>query len=154
MLEIEHKYIVINDSFRALAERSIEITQGYLNRDPDRVVRVRTIVDTSANGGSLLKSYITIKGRTVEDSRLEFEYQIPFEDASQLLNLCECKPIHKIRHIVFYEGHKWEVDEFLSHEKGLIVAEIELEDSNHDYALPPFVGEEVTGQPKYYNSNL
>ncbi|MBD5236782.1 MAG: CYTH domain-containing protein [Bacteroidales bacterium] len=142
--EIEHKYLVISKDYRFLADRSISISQGYLSRVPDRVVRIRIIEN---------KGYITIKGRNAGDTRLEFEYEIPLADAERLLSLCEGVVIKKKRWIVTFQGYKWEVDEYLSPVFPTI-AEIELSHSHHDYPLPSFIGEEVTGNEKYYNSNI
>lgn len=144
-IEIEHKYLVVDDSYRKMAFGKIEITQGYLNRAPERTVRVR-ISDDSA--------YLTVKGKNKGDLRLEFEYRIPVEDARTLMGLCEPGIIEKTRYKVEWEGHVWEVDEFHGAREGLVVAEIELPESTHTYTLPPFVGPEVTGNPSYYNSSL
>lgn len=144
-VEIEHKYLVVDDRYKRLATRQIEIRQGYLDRDPRHTVRVR-IADQAG--------YLTIKGITEGASRLEFEYPIPKEDAERLLTLCEGTVIHKVRHIVQHQGFIWEVDEFLERSTPLVIAEIELPDEQTVYPLPPFVGENVTGQKEYYNANL
>lgn len=143
-LEIEHKYLVISSVFEEMAYTHHSITQGYLSRDPQRTIRVR-IIDNDA--------FLTIKGKTEGDTRLEYEYPIPVEDARNLMKLCEGIPLFKERWIVDYEGFRWEVDKFLNRNVPTI-AEIELSSSHHDYPLPPFVGKEVTGDPRYYNSNL
>lgn len=143
--EIEHKFLVVNDSYQAMAVSSVEIEQGYLNREPDCTVRVRV---KDGHG------YITVKGKNAGDARLEFEYEIPLADARAMLGLCISPVISKRRWIVPYEGHTWEVDEFHGSLSPLIVAEIELPSSDTRYILPPFVGENVTGDPSYYNSNL
>lgn len=144
-LEIEHKYLVISKEYRHLATSAEHIIQGYLCKNISRTVRVR-ISDN--------KAWLTIKGKTEADTRQEFEYLIPLEDARNLLSLCEGEPVQKIRYKVPYAGYLWEVDEFKGSREGLVLAEIELKSSTHDYELPPFVGEEVTGNPSYYNSNL
>lgn len=144
-LEIEHKYLVISDEYRTMSYDRVRIRQGYLNRRPEGTVRVR-IKGT--------KAYLTVKGRTSGDTRLEFEYEVPVHEAEQMLQMCEGTVIDKTRYLVKYEGHTWEVDEFHGLRQGLVVAEIELDASRHDYLLPPFVGKEVTGDPRYYNSNL
>lgn len=144
-LEIEHKYLVKNDSYREMAVNSVEICQGYLSRNPDRTVRIRIKGE---------KGYLTVKTRNVGDVRHEFEYQIPVDDARSLLAACLPPVISKIRHIVPYRGHDWEVDEFQGDLKPLVVAEIELAEPGESYDLPPFVGKNVTGDPAYYNSNL
>lgn len=143
--EIEHKYLVTNDSYRAMAISVITINQGYLCRDKSCVVRVR-IADAHA--------FITVKGRTVKDTRPEFEYEIPPADAKAMLDMCHTTIISKTRYIVPYEDYIWEVDEFHGPLQGLRLAEIELSESTHAYKLPPFVGREVTDNPDYYNSNL
>ena len=142
--EIEHKYLVISDVYKKMAKASYKIVQGYLSRDKERVIRIRIIDE---------RAFLTIKGKNSGDSRLEYEYEIPVSDAEEILKLCLGKPIEKIRWIVEYSGYKWEIDEFLNPPIGTI-AEIELSNSHYDYCLPPFVGEEVTGNPQYYNSNI
>ena len=144
-IEIEHKYLVVNDKYRNMASSSHRIMQGYLSREPQRTVRIRV----KDNQG-----FITIKGKNVGDTRAEFEYPIPIDDAMQLLNMCLPTVIEKTRYLVPFEGHTWEVDEFHGASQGLVVAEIEIGNSNQQYTLPPFVGQNVTGNPDYYNSNL
>lgn len=144
-IEIEHKYLVTDDTYKSMASDCHEIRQGYIDRSINHTVRVR-ISDS--------KGFITIKGKNEGDTRLEFEYEIPKEDAEKLLSLCEGRILHKRRYIINYEGYKWEVDEFLGDLSPLTVAEIELPTSTHHYTLPPFIGKEVTGDPKYYNSML
>ncbi len=144
-LEIEHKYLVKNDSYKELAKNTIHILQGYLCRDPERTVRVRTWND---------KAFLTVKGKTINDTRQEYEYSIPYCDAIKMFDLCQGEILEKIRYIVEYDGFIWEVDEFHGIKEGLITAEIELRDSHSVYSIPPFVGCDVTGNPAYYNSNL
>jgi adenylate cyclase len=144
-LEIEHKYLVVNDSYRSMAERKLEITQGYLSREPLCTVRVRIIGD---------RAFITIKGQNQGDTRQEFEYDIPIDEAKSLLMLCQPGVIYKTRYLVNHQGNLWEVDEFHGRLDGLVVAEIEIPHSGHTYAKPPFVGENVTDDSRYYNSNL
>lgn len=144
-LEIERKYLVKDDSYRAMTEESHMIRQGYLQRDPSRTVRIRTYDS---------KGFITVKGITKGCTRIEYEYEIPLEDASRMLALCDGRVISKVRNIVHHMGMKWEVDEFLDDLSPLTVAEIELPDEDFKFELPDFIGEEVTGDPKYYNSNL
>lgn len=163
MTEIEHKYLVKDDSYKKIAVQIVRIRQGYLNRNPDRTVRIR-LTDTSSLNDDVVtscqcsqvisKGFITIKGRNHGDTRKEFEYEIPCADAEELIKFALSPIIEKTRYVVPYESHIWEIDEFISPIKGLIVAEIELNDSNHDYILPDFIGEEVTGKPEYYNSNI
>lgn len=143
--EIEHKYLVINDSYQELAVRSEEIVQGYIDRTPEHVVRVR-------RKGS--RCFITIKGITRVDSRAEFEYEVPGDDFDGLLSLCSGRILRKRRWIVPFGGFTWEVDEYQADLAGLVVAEIELPASDTDYPLPPFAGKNVTTDPAYFNSNL
>lgn len=144
-LEIEHKYLVVDASYREMATGKVEIRQGYLSRAASCVVRVRIFGDCA---------FITVKGKTAGDTRLEYEYSIPADDAREMLTLCSGNIIAKTRYIVPYEGFTWEVDEFAGHHEGLAIAEIELPSSDTHYQRPPFVGENVTGNPRYYNSNL
>ncbi len=144
-LEIERKFLVINSLFKELAYRCEEIRQGYLNRLPERTVRVRTLDD---NG------FLTVKGKNKGAVRHEFEYDIPFEDACSMLKMCEPPLVEKSRYLVDYEGLTWEVDEYHGSREGLIVAEVELPSEDFEYKKPPFAGKEVTGDPSYYNSNL
>lgn len=143
--EIERKYLVKNEDWKKLAE-GIYYKQGYLSTVKERTVRVRTIGE---------KGYLTIKGLTVGVSRSEFEYQIPAEEANQMLdNLCEKPIIEKLRAKVPYKGLTWEIDEFHGENEGLVVAEVEIEDENQAIELPEWIGEEVSGDPRYFNSNL
>lgn len=144
-LEIEHKYLVISDIYKEMATSHRHIRQGYLSRVPERTVRVR-ISDRQA--------WLTVKGLTDRDTRLEFEYPVPVADAEAMLGICEPGVIDKTRWIVPYGGHLWEVDEFGGEQAGLTLAEIELPEPDTSYALPPFVGENVTGDPRFYNSTL
>lgn len=144
-VEIEHKYLVINKSYRDLAEEQIEIQQGYLSVNPERTVRIRLFGNTG---------FITVKGKTERSTRLEFEYEIPASDACTMLGLCIQPILEKRRYIVNWNGKKWEVDEFGGELSPLVIAEIELEDKEEKYELPPFVGKNVSGDPQYYNSNL
>ena len=144
-LEIEHKYLVENDSYLELATSSVHILQGYLSRTPEAVVRVRIADD---------RGFLTVKGKNTGDTRPEFEYPIPPEEARQLLRLCPGRILDKTRYIVPYRGHMWEVDIFHGDREGLRTAEIELPSSDTSYDLPPFAGRNVTGDPAYYNSNL
>ncbi len=143
--EIEHKYLVTDDSYLSMATGSANIMQGYLNTDPMRTVRVRTIDD---------KAFITIKGITEGDTRQEFEYPVPFDDAQELLLLSATPVIRKRRYYVPFKNKIWEVDKFEGDLYPLAIAEIELTDSNEKYELPPFVGQNITGDPRYYNSVL
>jgi len=143
--EIERKFLVNSDSFRQLASASHKIAQGYLNREPERTVRIR-IRDNSG--------FITVKTHNRGATRNEWEYEIPVSDACEMLKACE-RPIEKIRYIVPAEnGLRWEVDVFEGRLSGLVVAEIELPSEDARFPLPAFIGREVTGDPAYYNSNL
>lgn len=139
-LEIERKFLVRGDWYKSLATSATEIKQGYLNRDPDRTVRVRVC----GNAGML-----TIKSRNCGCVRNEWEYEIPRADAEQLLSLCS-DVIAKTR----YRVGRWEIDEFHGKLSPLVLAEIELNDAAEAFELPDFVGDEVTGDARYYNSNL
>lgn len=141
-LEIERKYLVANDSFLPLATAQHRIAQGYLSTKPTVRVRVR---DDEA--------FLTIKSATKSFTRHEWEYPIPVEDAREMLALCTAK-IEKTRYIVPFHSHIWEVDVFEGRHKGLAIAEIELKSEDEPFDLPPFVGDDVTGIPAYYNSNL
>lgn len=141
--EIERKFRVKEGSWRNA--KGMRYRQGYLNSAKERVVRVRTIND---------KGYLTIKGLTVGASRLEFEYEIPRADADLLLDICEKPLIEKTRFKVIEGGFVWEIDEFFGDNRGLIVAEVELDSEDQDFPKPDWVLEEVTGDPRYFNSNL
>lgn len=144
-MEIEHKYLVKNDSYKSQSSAKSHILQGYLCREPERTVRVRVRDD---------KGFLTVKGKNSGASRLEFEYEIPLRDAVGLLELCIPPVLDKTRYIVPYCDHIWEVDEFHGDREGLVTAEIELKSESESYTLPDFVGADVTGDPRYYNSNL
>lgn len=121
------------------------IEQGYLSIDKDRTVRVRVQDD---------KGFITIKGKTSGVSRPEFEYEIPFIDSLLMLKMCVGSIIKKNRYCVYYDNLMWEIDVFYGDNEGLIVAEVELESEDQKIVLPPWVGEEVTQDWRYSNSNL
>ncbi|MBW1696906.1 MAG: CYTH domain-containing protein [Deltaproteobacteria bacterium] len=143
--EIERKFLVKDESFRSLA-KGARYRQGYLNSAKERVVRVRTIDD---------EGFLTIKGITVRATRIEYEYKIPVEEAEVMLSeLCEKPLIEKNRYKIIYEGLTWEVDEFFGDNQGLILAEVELKSEDQKFKKPEWIGEEVTGDPKYFNSNL
>ena len=143
--EIERTFLVDDDSFRKMSSFTVHILQGYLNRDPERTVRIRIRNDSA---------FFTVKGKTVGCERDEFEYEIPLEDGLEMLKLCSGKILDKTRYMVPFGNFVWEVDEYHGDLQGLIVAEVELPNANVDVPLPPFVGIEVTGDPKYYNSQL
>jgi len=143
--EIERKFLVRDDSFRSLAQGT-RYRQGYLNSVKERVVRVRTIDD---------KGFLTIKGITTGATRAEYEYEIPVKEAEAMLDeLCEQPLIEKNRYKIAHKGFTWEVDEFFGENQGLILAEVELESEDQSYDKPEWITDEVTGDPKYFNSNL
>ena len=147
MIEIERKFLLISDDYRAEASSIITMTQGYLNSDPERSVRIR-LTDQSG--------FITVKGKSNESglSRFEWEKEISKSDAEALLKLCEKTIISKTRYEVAVGNHLFEVDEFLGDNKGLVMAEVELGSEDEKFSKPDWLGEEVTGDLKYYNSNL
>ncbi|MFC3115932.1 CYTH domain-containing protein [Cellvibrio fontiphilus] len=142
-VEIERKFLVTGDAWRSASPTYF--SQGYLNSDKARTVRVR-IAGTAA--------FLTVKGLSKGASRAEFEYPIPLADARQLLELCEQPLIEKYRHEIHYAGFLWEVDEFLGENHGLVVAEIELPTEYTEFAKPDWLGTEVTGDVRYFNSSL
>jgi adenylate cyclase len=147
MIEIERKFLVKSEEFKTISFAKNEISQGYLNSNPERTVRVRI----KGNQG-----YLTIKGKGNETgmSRLEWEKEIPIDEAKMLLNLCENGVISKVRYEVKFGNHVYEVDEFFGENKGLILAEIELQSEEEVFEIPDWLGEEVTNSEKYYNSYL
>jgi adenylate cyclase len=144
--ETERKFL-IKQEFRHLAVRKISITQAYLSVDPERTIRIR-IADNEA--------FITIKGRDTGKSftRNEWEYSILISDANEIMKLCLPGMIQKTRYVIPSGDHNWEVDVFHGKNEGLIIAEIELSSEDEQFDKPDWVGEEVTGNPEYYNSNL
>ncbi|MBR5611761.1 MAG: CYTH domain-containing protein [Bacteroidaceae bacterium] len=145
--EIERKFLVKDSSFKELAFSSSRIAQGYICSSRGRTVRVR-IRDE--------KGYLTIKGPAGENglSRYEWEKEIPLDEAQELMKLCEPGMIDKTRYLVQSGNHVFEVDEFYGENEGLVVAEVELSSENESFKKPDFIGEEVTGIAKYYNSFL
>ncbi len=145
-MEVERKFLVKGD-FKQLADRSIHVLQGYLSTENERSVRVR-IMDK--------KAYLTIKGMGNDSgvSRPEWEYEIPYNDAKELLQICEIGIIEKKRYIVFYEGYRYEVDEFFGKNEGLQVAELELKTEDEEFKKPGWLGREITDEMKYYNMML
>jgi CYTH domain-containing protein len=142
--EIERKFLVRNTGF-LVGDPGVLFRQGYLSRDPDRTVRVRLA------GGV---GYLTIKGRPRGAARPEFEFEIPVDDARELLVLCADSVIEKTRHRIDHAGLTWDVDVFSGANDGLVIAEVELPTEDHAVVLPDWVGEEVTGDVRYYNSRL
>ncbi len=141
--EIERKFLVIPNKWPKTVGTLYK--QGYLSRHPERVVRVRCIDK---------RAFLTIKGKVENYSRAEFEYEIPLADAEVLLELCEKPIIEKTRYKLNHEGHLWEIDEFHGENAGLVLAEIELLDEKETFVSPVWLGEEVTEDMRYYNSNL
>ena len=143
--EIERKFLVTGNGWREGATASV-IRQGYLCADADRSVRIRVSGE---------RGFLTIKGKSVGAVRAEYEYDIPLEDAHDLLDALCAKPlIEKTRHEVRHDGLLWVVDVFEGENAGLVVAEIELEREDQDVTLPDWVGTEVTDDPRYLNANL
>ncbi|MEC4723273.1 CYTH domain-containing protein [Noviherbaspirillum sp. CPCC 100848] len=144
-VEIERKFLVLGEEWKSLGEGML-LRQGYLSSQAERVVRVRIEGD---------RAVMTIKGKSAGATRGEWEYPLPMEDARVFLDqLCEQPIIEKIRYRIVHEGMTWEVDEFMGENAGLVVAEIELESEEQVFVKPKWVGEEVTEDARYYNSNL
>lgn len=146
-LEIERKFLVKSDGFKKTATSQTRIVQGFLNTDPDRTVRVRI----RGNQG-----FLTVKGTSNASgtTRFEWEIEITGAEAANLIDLCETGILEKVRFAVPFGNHLFEVDEFLGENKGLIIAEVELKHEDERFEKPDWLGEEVTGQVKYYNSQL
>ena len=143
--EIERKFLVKDSRYRQLGNY-LHIHQGFLSTEKDRVVRVRI------HGK---KAFLTIKGISKGIARTEYEYKIPMTDAKYMLeNLCIQPTIEKYRYNVNVEGFTWEIDEFIGENEGLIIAEIELKTDDQQFPKPEWIGEEVTGDTRYYNANL
>lgn len=147
MIEIERKFLVRSDAFKKDAVSKSTISQGFLNTDPERTVRIR--IDGEWG-------FLTIKGKSNKTgtSRFEWEKEISRAEAQNLLRLCESGIIEKTRYKIHKGNHFYEVDEFHGGNEGLIVAEIELQDENESFEKPDWLDKEVTGQVKYYNSQL
>jgi len=144
-VEIERKFLLIGDDWKKLAAGT-SYRQGYLCSDNKRTVRVRA---AGARG------YLTVKGKTVGTARAEYEYQITLADAEEMLeNLCDKPLIEKIRYKIPFENHLWEVDKFFGENKGLILAEVELKREDEEFLKPNWIGQEVTGDHRYYNASL
>ena len=144
-VEIERKFLVVGDGWRSLGV-GIPYRQGYLLSRSGITVRVRIAGDIG---------YLTIKSASSGISRAEFEYMIPLPDAIEMLDtLCERPIIEKVRHRIPWEGLLWEVDEFAGANQGLVMAEVELTDPNQIVHLPDWIGEEVSHDPRYFNSYL
>jgi len=146
-MEIERKFLVRGDGYRQQAFAADRIQQGYICSGGGRTVRVRRRGD---------RGYLTIKGPSLDGglSRYEFETEISVEDASQLMKLCEPGIIDKTRYLVRSGNHVFEVDEFYGDNEGLVIAEVELQSADEAFEKPDFIGLEVTGDHRYYNSHL
>ena len=147
MIEIERKFLVTSDAFKKEATSKTLIIQGFLNTHPERTVRVRVVGE---------KGILTVKGKSSEDgtTRFEWETEIPLKEAKKLLQLCEKGIIEKYRYEVPFAKTLFEIDEFLGDNEGLVMAEIELNEVNQTFKKPSWLGEEVTGDIKYYNSQI
>jgi len=145
-IEIERKFLVKDNSWLDLLNgKGVAIRQGYLSNCPESVVRIRVAGE---------KGFITVKGKNCNLSRLEFEYEIPFQDAIDMLALCLTPLVEKVRYQLNFMGFEWCVDKFEGMNQGLIIAEIELETEIQPFEKPPWAGDEVTADPRYFNSNL
>ncbi len=147
MLEIERKFLVSSEAFKKEAFRVTRILQGFLNTNPDRTVRIRIRGD---------QGLITVKGKSnaAGTIRKEWEMEIPYTDAEMLIELCEEGVIDKMRYEIKSGDHIIEVDEFFGENAGLVIAEVELSEENEEFIKPTWLGKEVTGEIKYYNSQL
>lgn len=145
--EIERKFRVKNTTFLQDIKSKSKIVQGYLSSNPDRTVRIRVKNN---------KGFITIKGRSSDSgtTRLEWEKEIDFQEAHQLMNLCEDFIIEKTRYEVIFQNQLFEIDIFEGKNEGLIIAEIELESENQNLIFPNWLGQEVTGDIRFYNAYL
>lgn len=146
-MEIERKFLITEPDWKRYlgGVSPEEIRQGYLNAEPERTVRVR-LKDQ--------QGYLTIKGKTKGISRSEFEYLIPADDARDLLLMCKGPLIEKNRYSIKIGSQTWEIDEFFGDNSGLIIAEAELTSEDQQLSPPPWIGEDVTHDRRYYNSNL
>ncbi|MDB5539349.1 MAG: CYTH-like protein [Devosia sp.] len=145
-IEIERKYLVATEGWRDVVRSTQKLRQGYLTAGGGVTVRVRTVDDRTG--------YITIKSGGSALARAEFEYEIPIADARQLLGYSRGSQIEKTRHSLTLPGGDWVVDEFEGRHRGLVIAEVELERPTGALELPAWLGDEVTGDPQYYNSSL
>ena len=147
MIEIERKFLVNSDAFKKEAFKKTRIVQGFLNTHKKRTVRVRLKGD---------KGFLTVKGQSSNDGleRFEWEIEISLKDANSLIQLCELGVIDKVRYEVQVKNHIFEIDEFLGENEGLIIAEVELNSKNEGFEKPNWLDKEVTGDIKYYNSQL
>lgn len=144
--EIERKYLIDLDKWQKIEKPAGQhYRQGYLVTDPQKTIRVRLTPD---------KGFLTIKGITTGASRLEYEYEIPTAEAKELLDNFAVSELSKIRYLIEFKHHTWEVDEFLGDNAGLFIAEIELGSEDEAFEIPEWATEDVTGEKQYYNANL
>ncbi|MCQ2192619.1 MAG: CYTH domain-containing protein [Paludibacteraceae bacterium] len=143
-VEIERKFLLRNDDWRKVAPKGIRMAQWYLN-EHGNTIRVRIADD---------KAYLTIKSKSVGISRMEFEYEIPLADAKELMNLTQTPIVDKFRYKIPYQGHVWEVDEFLGLNAGLVVAEVEMKCEDEEVAIPDWIGVDVSDDRRYRNTYL
>ncbi len=145
-IEIERKFLVNDDSWRTPDLAGTPIRQGYLAVGPPSAVRVRIAGD---------KAILNVKSAVISITRLEFEYPVPVDDAEEILeSACDGRIVRKTRFLVEHAGMTWEVDVFDGPNEGLIVAELELESEDQPFEKPPWLGEEVSGEPRYLNTHL
>ena len=144
--EIERKFLVTGDGWKALAQSSSLLRQGYLSSNAKATVRVRSWDDA--------KAALTLKGRSNGMTRAEYEYDIPMDDAREMLEMAQPHVLEKRRHLVPFGGLTWEVDVFEGHHAGLVIAEVELTSEDQAVDLPDWVGIEVTDDDRYYNASL
>ncbi|SHI42421.1 CYTH domain-containing protein [Pseudozobellia thermophila] len=147
MIEIERKFLVTSPAYQEQATSKERIVQGFLNTHPERTVRVRIKADSG---------FLTVKGKSNDAGTIRFEWEkeIPIFDAEQLLLICEPGVIDKVRYNVPVGQHIFEVDEFYGDNEGLVVAEVELREEEENFKKPEWLGKEVTGEVRYYNSQL
>ena len=143
-IEIERKFLVQDESWKASADEGLCCRQGYLSSGSGRAVRIRIIGE---------RAFLTIKGPTDGIARSEFEYEIPVADAEAILPMCG-NVVEKTRFLIDYAGMQWELDVFDGANRGLVMAEIELESADQAFELPGWAGREVSGDPRYYNAYL
>jgi len=144
-IEIERKFLVVGDGWKAVAGEGVACRQGYLDSCPGTTVRVRIIGE---------QAFLTIKGATSGITRSEFEYEIPVPDATEMLALCRDAIVEKRRHFIQHDGRVWELDVFSGANDGLVMAEIELESEEQPFGLPEWAGPEVSADPRYRNGHL
>ncbi len=142
--EIERKFLVNTKTWKPTVQGT-RLVQAYLSIDPNPTVRVRIAGE---------KAFLTIKGRSKTISRPEFEYEIPVDEAQEMMELAISSPVEKIRYEMMHEGFLWEVDVFSGKNKGLLIAELELESENQAFPRPDWLLDEVSGDRRYYNSYL